>query len=107
MKQDKNERVEVYYERLLNLVNNLQHRTTNNFLTTIFRFGLQLYLHVTIASMKRKILQQHKELNLVCEERILKIKVINNLLIPQSSKSFVTPLWPSVRMKFTLPKLGT
>jgi hypothetical protein len=31
----KNERVEVYYERLLKLANNLQYKTTNNFLTTI------------------------------------------------------------------------
>jgi hypothetical protein len=74
--------VEVYYERLLKLVNNLQHKTIDSFLTTIFRSRLQLYLHVTIANMKRKTLQQHKQLVLVCEKGIFEIKVISNLLIP-------------------------
>jgi hypothetical protein len=41
MKHEKNEIVELYYGRLLKLVNNLQHRTTYNFLTIVFRFGLQ------------------------------------------------------------------
>jgi hypothetical protein len=58
MKHEKNERVEVYYERLLKLANNLQHKTTNSFLTTIFRFRLHTYLFVAIASMKRETLQQ-------------------------------------------------
>jgi hypothetical protein len=57
MKQEKNERMEVYYERLLKLGNNLQHKATNNFLTIIFRFGLQPYLHVATTSMKRETLQ--------------------------------------------------
>jgi hypothetical protein len=82
MKQEKNERVEVYYERLLKLVNNFQHKTIDSFLITIFKFGLQPYLHVTIASMKRKTLQQQKEIALACEERISKVKIISNLLIP-------------------------
>jgi hypothetical protein len=54
MQHEKNERVEVYYERLLKLANSLQHTTTNNFLTIVFRSRLQPYLHVTIASMKRE-----------------------------------------------------
>jgi hypothetical protein len=54
MKHEKNERVEVYYERLLKLANSLQHKATNNFLTTIFIFGLQPYLRVAITDMKRK-----------------------------------------------------
>jgi hypothetical protein len=40
MKEEKNEKMEIYYERLLKLVNNLQHRTTNSFLITISRLGL-------------------------------------------------------------------
>ncbi len=56
MQHEKNERVEVYYERLLKLANSLQHTTTNNFLTIVFRSRLQPYLHVTIASMKRETL---------------------------------------------------
>jgi hypothetical protein len=57
MKHEKNERMEVYYERLLKLANSLQHKTTNSFLTIVFKFGLQLYLHVAIASMKKERLQ--------------------------------------------------
>jgi hypothetical protein len=37
---------------------------------------------VTTIGMKRKILQQHKETTLVCEEGIFEVKAINNLLIP-------------------------
>ncbi len=61
MKQEKNERVEVYYERLLKLANRLPHKITNSFLTIVFKIGLQPYLLVVIASMKRETLQQHKE----------------------------------------------
>jgi hypothetical protein len=56
MKQEKNERVEVYYERLLKLANSLQHTTTDNFLTIVFKFGLYPYLHVVIVGMKRETL---------------------------------------------------
>jgi hypothetical protein len=56
MKEEKNERVEVYYERLLKLANNLQHRTIDSFLIIVFIFGLQPYLHVTTISMKRETL---------------------------------------------------
>jgi hypothetical protein len=54
MKQDKNERVEVYYERLLKLTNNLQHKTIDNSIITIFRSRLQTYTHVAIVGMKKK-----------------------------------------------------
>jgi hypothetical protein len=74
MKEEKNERVEVYYDRLLKLANSLQHRTIDNFLIIIFRYRLQPYLHVAIVGMKRETLQQHKEVVLVCEERIMKLK---------------------------------
>jgi hypothetical protein len=57
MKQEKNERVEVYYERLLKLANSLQHRTTNSFLIIVFRSGLQPYLCVTTTNMKKETLQ--------------------------------------------------
>jgi hypothetical protein len=53
MKHEKNERVEVYYERLLKLANSLQHKTTNSFLTIVFRFGLQPYLLVAIIGMEK------------------------------------------------------
>jgi hypothetical protein len=66
MKQEKNERVEIYYEKLLKLVNSLQHKI-------IDRIGLQPYLHVATAGMKREIMQQHKESTLVYEEGISEI----------------------------------
>jgi hypothetical protein len=53
MKQENNERVEVYYERLLKLANSLQHKTTNNFLIAVFKSRLQSYLCVT-TSMEKK-----------------------------------------------------
>jgi hypothetical protein len=56
MKHEKNERVEVYYERLLKSANILQHKTINSFLTTIFRYKLQPYLCVTTIGMKKETL---------------------------------------------------
>jgi hypothetical protein len=86
MKDENIEKVEVYYERLLKLANSLQHKTINSFLTIIFKYGLQPYLHVARASMKKKTLQQHKETTLVCEEGISKVEATSNMLVPQSSK---------------------
>jgi hypothetical protein len=82
MKQEKNGRVEVYYERLLKLANSLQHKTTNSFLTIVFKSRLQPYLHVAIESMKKETLQQHKEAALVCEIGIFEIEAISNMLVP-------------------------
>jgi hypothetical protein len=56
MKQEKNEKVEVYYERLLKLANSLQHMTTNSFLTIIFISRLKPYMCVATISMKRETL---------------------------------------------------
>jgi hypothetical protein len=56
MKEEKNERVEVYYEILLKLVNSFKHRTKYNFLTVVFKTGLQPYLCVTTTNMKRETL---------------------------------------------------
>ncbi len=36
MKHEKNERVEIYYERLLKFASSLQHKTTYNFLIIVF-----------------------------------------------------------------------
>jgi len=75
MKQEKNERIEVYYERLLKLVNSFQHITTNSFQIIIFIFGLQPYLCVAIADMKRKTLQHDKEVALVYEKGIFTLRL--------------------------------
>ncbi len=74
--------MEVYYEILLKLVNSLKHKTTHNFLTIVFKYGLQPYQHVATTSMKKKTLEEQKELALVCEEGIFKVEAINNLLVP-------------------------
>jgi len=68
--------VEFYYERLLKLVNSLQHKITYSLLTIIFRSGLQTYFSITTIGMKRETFQQHKETTLVCEERISKVEAI-------------------------------
>jgi hypothetical protein len=57
MKHKKNEREEVYYEKLLKLANSLQHKTTYNFLTIIFKSKSQPYLHVATTGMKKETLQ--------------------------------------------------
>jgi hypothetical protein len=44
LQQQVGERVEVYYERLLNLTNYLQVKANNVFLNTIFKTCLQPYL---------------------------------------------------------------
>jgi hypothetical protein len=54
MKHEKNEKVEVYYERLLKLTNSFSHMTTYSFLTIVFRSGIQPYQCVTTTCMKKK-----------------------------------------------------
>ncbi len=71
------------------MANSFQPKTTNSFETTIFRYGLQPYMCVATTCMKRETLQQHKEETLVCEEGISKVEAINNLLVPQSSKTIL------------------
>jgi hypothetical protein len=67
MKQEETEKVEVYYERIQKLAHGLQALTTNNFLTTMFRVGLQSYLKIAIARMKQSTLQQHNTTEMLCE----------------------------------------
>jgi hypothetical protein len=45
-KQKGTKRVEVYYEWIQKLVHGLQVPTINNFLTIVFRTGLQSYLRI-------------------------------------------------------------
>ncbi len=90
LKQEKNERMGVYYERLLKLANSLQHKTTNSFLTIVFNPKLQPYLCVITTCMKRETLQQHKEITLVCEKGIYEVKTISNMLIPHNHKTILT-----------------
>jgi len=89
MKREKNERVEAYYEILLKFANSLQHKITNSFLIIVFKYKLQPYMCVATVGMKRKTLQQYKEVALVCEEGISKAKAISNLLVPQNIKTIL------------------
>jgi hypothetical protein len=71
MKQEETNKVEAYYERIQKLAHGLQIPTTNNFLTTMFRAGLQSYLKITTARMKRSTVQQHKEVTMLCRRLVL------------------------------------
>ncbi len=66
----------------MKLANSLKNKTTHIFLTAIFKYGLQPYQHVTTTSMKRKTLEEQKEVALVCEEGIFEVEAINNLFVP-------------------------
>ncbi len=88
MKHDKNERVEVYYERLLKLANNLKHKTINSFIIIIFKIRLQPNLCVTTRGMKKETLQEHKETTLVCEKNNSEVEAISNLLLPYIVKQY-------------------
>ncbi len=52
MKHEEIERVEVYYEQIQKLVHGLQVPTIDNFLTIVFKTGLQLYFIIIITRMK-------------------------------------------------------
>jgi hypothetical protein len=55
------EHVEVYYESLLKLANYIKFRTTNVFLTTIFKASSLPYQKLTTKSFKRNTLIEHNE----------------------------------------------
>jgi hypothetical protein len=57
MKQEEIERAKVYYERIQKLVHGLQVLTTNNFLTIVFKVGLQSYFIFMITRMTWSTLQ--------------------------------------------------
>jgi hypothetical protein len=52
IKQGNNEKVKIYYERILKLANYLQHKVDDNLLTTFFRVGLVPYLQIAIARIE-------------------------------------------------------
>jgi hypothetical protein len=58
MKHEEIEKVEeVYYEQIPKLAHGLQIPTTYNFLTIVFKVGLQSYLKIAIVGMKQSTLQ--------------------------------------------------
>ncbi len=60
IQQQTTEFVEVYYEDMLKLTNCPHVRATNFFFTTIFKASLLPHLRLTIASMKKDTLIEHK-----------------------------------------------
>jgi hypothetical protein len=52
MKHEETKMVEVYYEWIQKLVHGVQVPPIDNFLTSVFRVGLQSYLRIIIAKMK-------------------------------------------------------
>jgi hypothetical protein len=54
----------------------IMKQMTTNFFFIVFRFRLQPYICVATTCMKKKTLQQHKEVTLVYEEGISNIEVI-------------------------------
>jgi hypothetical protein len=73
--------VEVYYEQIQKLAHGLQVPTIDNFLTTKFRVGLQLYLRIAIARMKQSTLQ-HKEVVMLCERGMIIVVARSTISIP-------------------------
>ncbi len=82
MKQEEIKKVEVYYEWIQRLVHGLQVPTTDNFLTIVFKTGLQSYLIIATTRMKRSTLQQHMEAEMLCEKCMIIVEARNALLIP-------------------------
>jgi hypothetical protein len=78
--------VEVYYEQIQKLVHGLQVPTINNFLTIMFKAGLQSYFIITTSGMKRSTLEERKEATMLCEEGMTIVEAKNALLVPQSIK---------------------
>jgi hypothetical protein len=74
--------VEVYYQWIQNLAHGLQLLTIDNFLTIVFRAGLQSYLRIANAGIKRSTLQEHKEVAMLCEEGMTTTEARNALLVP-------------------------
>lgn len=86
LKQKTIEWVEMYYELLLKLANNL-HTPITNILMIMFISRLPSYLCIITIGMKMVTLQQHKDLALLCEEGILEFEIQSFLLIFQVSKT--------------------
>ncbi len=69
----------MYYEWIQKLAHGLQVSTIDNFLTIMFRAGLQSYLRTVTIWMKRSTLQHHKEAVMLCEKNMIIIKARNVL----------------------------
>jgi len=78
--------VEIYYERIQKLVHGLQVLTIDNFLIIVFKTGVESYLIIAFAGMKRSTLQQHKESVMLCEKNMTIAETRSALLVPHNTK---------------------
>jgi hypothetical protein len=86
MKQKETKRVDVYYERIQKLAHGSQIPSTDNFLTIVFKVSLQLYFIIATTWMKQSTLQQHKEVVMLCEEKMTIAKTNSALSVPHNTK---------------------
>jgi len=108
VKQNVNDQVEEYYEQILTLANSFQYPMGNHLLTTFFKVGLLLYLHVTMASMKRDTLIQHLVVTIIYEETSIDTngdhgRVSNNERRSRKEKKLLV-IEASQRMKVNVAK---
>jgi hypothetical protein len=71
--------VKVYYEWIQKLANGLQIPTTNSFLITVFKVGLESYIIIVTIRRKQSTFQQHKEATMLCEKKMIIVEARNAL----------------------------
>ncbi len=97
MKQEETKRVEVYYKKIQKLGHGLQILTKDNFLTIVFKAGLQSCFKILTIGIKHSTLQQHKEAAMLCEESMTSAKAKSALLEPQTIKQAIPTETQSTR----------
>jgi len=86
----------------LKLVNYLQVRAIDDFLTILFTTNLLPYLRLTTIGMKKKTLIEHKEAIVVCEESGRVSLSYNALLITLKVNTIAKPIVLVVTTKSSL-----
>jgi len=92
LQQQVSKHIKIYYEHLLKLVNCLQMKAINVFLTTIFRTCLQPYLRLATIVMTRDTMIKHKEATMICEESGPIITKNNGFITQPKSKPITQPI---------------
>ncbi len=73
-------------KRILKLTNCLQHQTEDYLWTIFFQDGLQPYLQIATARMKRDILFEHKEVAIIYEKNMGSTTEYPKLLEPPTKQ---------------------
>lgn len=74
IEQGPHEKLEVYYECVFKLANNLQDKVKDSLLVTFFLVGLQPYLRVGMALANCDNLFQQKKVDVQCEKNMGNVK---------------------------------